>query len=205
MGVTRLPRLLLPLLLLTAALPAAGLGIYGGADAYRLQSADKNGELPDFSHGIDWMAGLYQDLDFGEHLGLRAALQLSSRSSHLDGEGELRDEILMRTVAVPLDLLLRKGRNRGAFVSLGAALHWPQEASICESARVAEGTICVERDILEEIVAQEFTLALGAGFEFDNGFVWARYEMGLENLFDSAVSDQDYTSEQISLMVGLRF
>ena len=58
---------------------------------------------------------------------------------------------------------------------------------------------------VEEIAAQEFTLALGAGFEFASGFIWARYEMGLENLFVNATSEQNYTSEQISLMVGLRF
>jgi hypothetical protein len=200
-----LTRLSFLIFLLAAALPAAGLGIYGGANAYRLQSADNSGELPDFSHDLDWMAGVYQDLDFGEHLALRGALQLSSRKSHLDQEGEAREELSLRTLAIPVDLLLRNGRNRGAFVSLGAALHWPREARLCESTRAADETVCVERDILGDLVAQEFTLALGAGFEFSSGFVWARYEMGLENLFNSAATGQDYTSEQISLMLGLRF
>ena len=205
MGPAPIQRLLAIALLLSAALPAAGLGIYGGADAYRLQSADSTGELPNYSHDFDWMAGLYQDLDFGEHLALRGALQLSSRRSYLQIEGDGRDEIVLSTLAVPLDLLFRNARNRGAFVSLGGAVHWPREARLCVNTREGEGTVCVERDIMDEIVSQEFTLALGAGFEFGSGFVWARYEMGLENLFDSTVSTEDYTSEQISLLVGLRF
>lgn len=205
MGPATIHRLLATLLLLAAALPAVGIGVYGGANAYRLQSADNSGELPNYSRDFDWMAGLYQDLDFGEHLALRGALQISSRKSYLQIKDNGRDEISISTLAVPLDLLLRKARNEGAFVSLGGAVHWPREALLCEASREGDGTVCVERDILGEIVPQEYTMALGAGFEFSSGFIWARYEMGLENLFNSGPNAPNYTSEQISLMVGLRF
>lgn len=203
----RLPlRIVLPILLLLLIVPpAAGLGLYGGAISYRLLGSDTDGALADFERGYDWTAGLFQDMDLGENVALRGALQMTSRKSWQNSSSELREELALRTFDIPIDLLLRRSRRHGAFVSLGAALHLPQKATFCEATRGRETSVCVERDLIGELADQEATFSLGAGFEFGTGFIWLRYNMGLENLYKTNDTGLDYTSEVISAVVGLRF
>ncbi len=199
-------RIALPLLvLLLAVLPAAGLGVYGGANAYRLMGSDTAGLLADFERGYDWTGGIFQDLDFGDHVALRTAVQMTSRKSWQNTSSDVREDFALRSFDIPVDLLLRNSKRHGAFVSLGAALHIPQTATYCEATRDRDSSICVERDLLDEIVAREITFSLGAGFEFGSGFLWVRYNMGLENLYQDNDAGLDYTSEVLSAVIGMRF
>jgi len=199
-------RIALPiLLLLMTVLPAAGLGIYGGANSYRLLGSDTEGILPNFERGFDWTAGLFTDLDFGENVALRGAIQMTSRRTWQDTSEGIREDLALRSFDIPFDLLLRKAKHRGAFVSLGTALHLPQKASFCEATRGRETSVCVERDLLDELADREVTFSLGAGYEFGAGFLWLRYNMGLENIYKTNDAGLDYTSEVISAVIGLRF
>ncbi len=199
-------RIALPLLLaLLLALPAAGLGVYGGANSYRLMGSDTQGLLADFERGYDWTGGIFQDLEFGEHVALRGAFQMTSRNSWQKGAGAVREDLNLRSYDLPLDLLLRNSRQRGAFVSLGVALHVPQKATFCEATLDRDTSICVEQDLLDEIVQREVTFSLGAGLEFGSGFLWLRYNMGLENIYRTNDAGLDYTSEVLSAVIGLRF
>ncbi|MBC8366655.1 hypothetical protein H8E52_04520 [bacterium] len=193
------------LLAILLALPAAGLGVYGGANSYRLMGSDTQGLLADFQRGYDWTGGVFQDLDFGEHVALRGAFQVTSRNSWQESAGAVREDLNLRSYDFPLDLLLRNSRRHGAFVSLGAALHVPQKATYCEATRDRDTSICVEQDLLDEIVQREVTFSLGAGLEFGSGFLWLRYNMGLENIFRRNDEGLDYTSEVLSAVIGLRF
>lgn len=199
-------RIALPLLIiLLASMPAAGFGVYGGANSFRLLGSDTEGTLANFERGFDWTGGIFQDLEFGDNVALRGALQMTSRMTWQNNGEDLREELVLRTFDIPIDLLLRNSRRHGAFVSLGAALHLPQKASFCEGTRGRDTSICVERDLLDDLTERELTFALGAGFEFGSGFLWLRYNMGLENLFRANDSGLDYTSEVLSAVVGLRF
>ena len=52
---------------------------------------------------------------------------------------------------------------------------------------------------------REVTFSLGAGLEFGSGFLWLRYNMGLENIYRTNDAGLDYTSEVLSAVIGLRF